>query len=184
MTKLQSLLKNLGACKEAVEFVGKKALQDAWIDCERPDWMLWLAGKMANQEGWPTKKQVVLAACACAENVLPMFEKKYPADNRPRKAIKTAKLWATNKATLKKARTAALAAADAAYAAYAAHAAHAAYAADAATNAAAYAAYAAAADAADAAYTAAYAATNAATVKEARLNMAKIIRSILNVPKL
>ena len=32
-------------------------------------------------------------AADCAERVLPYFEKKYPKDNRPRKAIKALRVW-------------------------------------------------------------------------------------------
>ena len=67
-------------------------------------------------------------ACDCAEHVLGLFEKGYPADKRPRKAIETARLFAEGKASkedLAAARAAARAAAwdaagDAAWAARAA----------------------------------------------------------------
>jgi len=51
-----------------------------------------------------------LFACWCAEEVLPIYEKKYPNDNRPRNAIEVAKRYANGKATkdeLAAARTAA-----------------------------------------------------------------------------
>lgn len=38
-------------------------------------------------------KTLALWAIDCAERVLPYFEEKYPADNRPRKAIETLKTW-------------------------------------------------------------------------------------------
>ena len=38
-------------------------------------------------------------ACDCAEHVLGLFEKGYPADKRPRKAIETARLFAEGKAS-------------------------------------------------------------------------------------
>ena len=103
-----------------------------------------------------------LFAADVAEMVLPIFEAKYPSDDRPRKAIEAARRCAdTDTAT-----------SAAAYAAYAAaYAAHAAHTADTATAAAAYAARAAHAayDArAAAAYaTGAYAAYAAATVAAA-----------------
>jgi hypothetical protein len=133
------LLTKLKACPEAVRWVGKQDLKTAWAKCERADWMLWLAGKMVGKRGWPIREQLVLAACACAETVLPIFEKKYCQDKRPRKAIETARLWAQGRATLEQVRDAA----DAAYAARAAYISDAAYAAYAAASDAAYAAYAA-----------------------------------------
>ena len=62
-------------------------------------------------------KQLRLFACDCAERVLPIFEKECPEDNRPRKAIEVARLFADGEATheeLDAARAAAWAAARAA----------------------------------------------------------------------
>jgi len=44
----------------------------------------------------PTKRNRVLArrAAKCAERVLPYFEKRYPKDKRPRKAIEALRAWA------------------------------------------------------------------------------------------
>ena len=89
-------------------------------------------------EKWKwTKKMSVKFAIYAAEQVLGIFEKKYPGDYRPRKAIEAAKRYVqTGKKTgIADAADAADAAADAADAANAA-----AYAADAAAYAAAYAA--------------------------------------------
>ena len=115
----------------------------------------WLITKGMN------KKQNVLYAIFAAEQVISIYEKKYPKDSRPRKAIEAAKRYIKNPCKKTKA---------AAYAAYAAattdaaDAADAAYAADAAANAAYAAAYAAdaayagyAGDAGDAAANAGYA---------------------------
>ena len=97
-------------------------------------------------------------ACIFAREVLPLFEKVYPKDKRPLKAIETAEAWLRNPADAD-AADAVYAAADAVYAAAcAAEAAYAAaYSAEAATCAAAYAA-AEAATAACAAEAAVYAA--------------------------
>jgi hypothetical protein len=165
-TQLQRLLKSLGACEEAVEFARGKSLAEAWEKCERADWMLWLLGKQIGKKGWPDRKMLVLLACLCAETSLKFIP---TGEERPRKAIETARAWCEGKATLEEIRAAA-AAADAAYAAYAA-AAYAAYAA------AAYAAYAAAA-AAYAADAAAYAAGRTASLKK----MAEMIRAAVPVP--
>ena len=65
-------------------------------------------------------------ACRCARLVLPIFEEKYPEDDRPRKAIEAAEAFALGrigKDELEKAADAAAYAADAADAAYAAYAA-------------------------------------------------------------
>ena len=65
MTDLQKLLTRLSACKEAVEWVGERDLPTAWAECERADWMLWLAGNMAGKNGWSKRKDVILAAIEC-----------------------------------------------------------------------------------------------------------------------
>ena len=39
------------------------------------------------------KKILAIWAYDCAEKILPYFEKKYPKDNRPRKAIETLQTW-------------------------------------------------------------------------------------------
>ena len=143
MTLARSL-RAIRACGETIAWAKDyKTLGAAWKVCERGDWMLWLCGQMEGTKGWPTRQQIVLVCCDCAELSLPIYEKKCPGDERPRTAIETARKWAKGDASIEDVRS------DAADAAYAA---------DAAAAAAAYAAYAAAADA----YAAPYAAAAAA----------------------
>jgi hypothetical protein len=119
----------------------------------------------------PGRRRVwVLLACEEAESVLPIFEARFPDDDRPRKAIEAARTgnaaYASNAAYAAAAYDAAYAASDAADAANdAANDAAAAAAADAASNAA-YAAYDAAASNV-AAYDASYAAYAAAAAAAA-----------------
>jgi len=47
----------------------------------------------------PAEKEIRLFACDCAERVLPIYEKQYPDDQRPRQAIETARRFAIGKAT-------------------------------------------------------------------------------------
>jgi len=136
MTHWSDQLTELDACGGAVKWAREQpSYAQAWRICHRGDWLLWLAARLAVD-----RKQIVLAACDCAELSL----RYVPAgENRPRIAIETARKWCAGEATLDDVRKAADAAASssnaAAYAANAAHAAHAAYAADAATYAASYA---------------------------------------------
>jgi len=120
--------------------------------------VLWCL-RATEQDGKPAAVEL---AVLFAESALPIFEAKYPGDNRPRKAIAAARAYLRGEVAADAAD-----AADAAYAA-AADAAYAAAAADAA--------YAAAA--ADAAYAAAYAA-HAARAAAAGANIEAIIRSVL-----
>ena len=98
----------------------------------------------------PSKHLSVCIAVAFAEEVLYIFEEKYPKDLRPREAIEAAKRYLDDPSDAA-AYAAASAANAAAYAAYAANAANAAASAAYSTNAASYAAY-AASYAANAAY--------------------------------
>ena len=120
--EFSQLLRKIGACDEAREWSKGKSLAEGWEQCERGDWLLWLCGRMVDKEGWPTRKELVLAACACAETALKYVK---AGEDRPRVAIETARKWVRGEATLEEVRTAAYAADDAyAYAdAYAAAAA-------------------------------------------------------------
>jgi hypothetical protein len=89
-----------------VEWARDKSLAQAWSECERPDWMLWLCEKMMNQGGWPTHRQVVLATCGCAEAVLHIFERKYPRERAPRMALEAARSWADGNTSLQKVQSA------------------------------------------------------------------------------
>jgi len=147
-------LKKQGACQSAIDWLETQPNKDiealfkeGFRKKERLGWGNWIIVRLLN------KKQKLQYAIYAAEQVLNIYEKKYPENKIPGRAIASAKK--VLKRNTKKNRAAAYAAADAAYAAYAAAAA--AYAAaDAA-----YAAY-AAAYAAYAAYAAAYAAYAAA----------------------
>ncbi len=166
----ENLLHELGACSSAVEWAHGKTLHVVWESCDRGDWLLWLAGRMADKKGWPTRKQLVLAACACAAHALKYVPK---SEERPKKAIQIARAWAEGKATLAEVRNAAYAASAASAAYGASAAAYAAYAAYAACSA----AY-AACSAARAVY-AAYAACAAASLKDS----ADIVRKLIKEPK-
>jgi immunity protein 5 of polymorphic toxin system len=178
------LLKKLGACEEALEWSKDKDLKTVWETCERGDWLLWLCGYMADKPGWPTRQQLVLAACACAETAL-----KYVPEGelRPKQAIDAARRWANGQCTIEEVREAAEAAAEAAWAAAEAAAEAAAWAAARAAWAAeaAWAAWAAAeaawaaARAAEAAARAARAAARAAALKECADLVRKELRPVV-----
>ena len=56
------------------------------------------------------QRSLALWAADCAEHVLPHFEKKYPGDDRPRKAIEAARAWTRGEIRVGEARVAAVAA--------------------------------------------------------------------------
>jgi hypothetical protein len=162
-----------GACADGVEwFIESKfegiegiALVKKTMK-KKMDWANWLVVRLM------THDQQIKYAVFAAEQVINIYEEKYPDDKRPREAIEAAKKYLGDKTEQNKK------AADAAYAA--AHAAHAAHAA----NAAAYAAYAAAnaADAANAANAAAYAAyaANAASAAANAAAKSDMFKTIIN----
>jgi len=105
------LLRSLSPCEEGFKFAkGCESLHDVFETCERGDWLMWLLRRTKKIE----KKHFVMIAIACAERCLDRFEKKYPNDDRPRKAIESAKKW-VKKST--KRNAAAAAASASAYAA-------------------------------------------------------------------
>ena len=182
-------LRLCGVCDEAVAWLkgsDYKTSQEAWDNCERGDWMLWIIGKTCGKD----RRKLVLAACKCARLSLKYVPKD---EKRPLKAITTAENWADGNTTVEDITNAANAAAAAANDAYAnvAYAANAAYY---AANAAYYVANAASADAnaayyaanaAYAAYAAANANANAAARKKILHKCAMIVRSFYpNPPRL
>jgi hypothetical protein len=185
---MKNLLLKLRACTESIIWVNDKTIEQSWNECERGDWMLWLAAKLLD------RKIVVKAACAVARTSLKYVKE---GELRPLKCIKITERWVIGESTIEEvilARNAAVVAAmvaavvtaatDAAtYSTYAAMVAAdtaADTAADAAATDAAYAAaYAASAAAADAADTAdaAYADARRESLKQS----AHIVRNIINV---
>lgn len=75
----------------------------AWRNCERPDWMLALCSHMVGKDGWPTRQQVVLAACECAATVLEIIP---TGEERPRQAVKAARRWVKGDASIAQVRDA------------------------------------------------------------------------------
>ena len=120
-THWSDILVKAGACSEGLEYARKfSSFQECWDACENPEWLFWWIGKcIGNSRN--SRKALVRCSCEMAQFVLPIFEKEYPKDRRPRKAIKTALAWTEGKASLeevRKAARAANAACDAANAAY------------------------------------------------------------------
>ena len=114
-------LKKHGACRASLEMFAAQPERDAaaiikLLIATNTDWANWLICRML------TRKQKIQFAVFAAEQVLPIFEAKYPNDNRPRLAIEAAKN-VIDRNTIKNRSAAASCAADAADAASAAPAA-------------------------------------------------------------
>ena len=133
------------ACQEAREWFkgelnGKRSMPvsklfSRLVEIDRFNWANWLVVRLM------THDQQIMYAIYASEQVVGLYEDKYPEDTRPRDAIQAAKtcLEKPTKANKAKAADAATAAYAAAYSAYSAYAAHAA---DSVAHAAAYAAHA------------------------------------------
>ena len=113
--KFKDKLVKMGACDDAVEWVGDRDEKTAWAECKRGDWMLWLIKNRHPKVTLAYRKKLVLCTCDIAETVL----KHVPADEkRPAEAIRIARAWANGeKVSLHDVKNAAAAAYAAAYAA-------------------------------------------------------------------
>ena len=112
-------ISDLRACQEALDWAEQyDSMEEAWQKCERGDWMLWLAGKMAGGARSKSRRTLVLAACSCARLALPYVEK---GETRPLEAIETAEAWARREPSVTLGEVIAAANAAAYAAAYAAN---------------------------------------------------------------
>ena len=153
MTKMKELLIKLNACDEAREWAGERTIEEIVRDCDRGDWLLWLAKKIDIE-----LQPLTLAKGHCANTVRHLL--KY---ERSIKAIDIAIAFGEGRATIEELHNAA----DAAYDAY--------------TYASTSAAYAAAAAnvSGDAAGEAANAAGDAAAKKQSQKETAEICRKYI-----
>ena len=94
MTALDNLLVRLDACEEAREWAKtQKNLVEAWQNCKRSDWMIWLIGRSTVDRNDPKLR---LMACDFADAVLHLV----PAgETRPAEAIRVARLFAAGQAS-------------------------------------------------------------------------------------
>jgi hypothetical protein len=89
--KLRQFLASRDACPAFMDWLGKRDSAQMWAECRRPDWLIWWAGQAVSRQ------ELVLAACDCAETALRYVSE---VEDRPRRAIETARRWATGEATV------------------------------------------------------------------------------------
>ena len=109
-------LKQLSACSDAIEWVAtQKNATEAWANCERGDWMMWLLARTsAKKLGSKQHRDLVRAVCKCARLSLKYVPK---GEKRPFAAIRAAEKWADGELAIEivnDAAGAAMAAGDAA----------------------------------------------------------------------
>ena len=96
MTYLQTIP---NACLDGRAWAKANAItsdSEAWAELHRPDWMLWLVEHRGIKLD---ESKLRLFVCDCAEDALPLYERDYPGDARPRQAIETARRYAHSEAT-------------------------------------------------------------------------------------
>jgi hypothetical protein len=86
--RARDVLADMGACDEALAWVGERTAAEAWLECPRADWLLWYAARVGVD-----RRRIVLAACDCARSVLPLVPS---GEDRPRLAIEAAERWASS----------------------------------------------------------------------------------------
>ena len=106
MTEFQRYLKSIGACAEACLWCGERTAEQAWLECERADWLLWWAGRAGID-----RKLLVRTACQCARRALRFVP---DGESCALRAIEAAEAWCDGQASIDEVRAAA-ADADAAY---------------------------------------------------------------------
>jgi len=82
---LAELLQQHGACGAGASWAAGLTPAQAWAECDRPDWMMWIAARRVS------RAQLVLAACACARSILHLVP---DGVTEPRVAIEAAEGWA------------------------------------------------------------------------------------------
>jgi len=108
-------------CKDSIRWIKEQDTKDVFKLINRlrksniedtDDWLFWAIPRLLK-----TRENRARLAVYCAELVLPMFERKYPNDKRPRQAIQATKNWINsptekNRAIARTAKVAALAVGD------------------------------------------------------------------------
>lgn len=91
MKLTKAWLKKWGACSEGVGWFGESGLTESsevmegLLKDKRLEWANWLIARLLDRKGR------IRYAVFAAEQVLDLFEKKYPEEKRPRQAIEAAK---------------------------------------------------------------------------------------------
>lgn len=65
--QIMEMVARMGACGDGLEWLEyQRSPMQAWRDCRRADWMLWLLGKLSGFPGSQARKKLVLCAARCA----------------------------------------------------------------------------------------------------------------------
>jgi hypothetical protein len=89
----QQLIK-LDACQPAIDWVGERTFEQAYNDCERGDWLLWLYASTADLTIDANHRLLTLAKAKCANTVRHLMK-----DERSTKAVDIAIAYGEGRAT-------------------------------------------------------------------------------------
>ena len=67
-------LKRIGSCAPAMTWCQRRGfatLADAWVECQRANWLLWLAGLRCGKRQSPSHRYYVRCLCQCARHAVP-----------------------------------------------------------------------------------------------------------------
>lgn len=98
MKSLKELLEKLNACQSSINWVGGKTLDQAWDECVRADWMIWLARVTDVDE-----KPLTLAKVKCARLAQHLM-----VDERSLNALNVAEQFSRGEVTCEKLKDASL----------------------------------------------------------------------------
>lgn len=65
MNEFKQFLIKHDACDEALDWLGDRNAEQAWTDCQRGDWLLWIVGHVVTDDD--LKKEIVKIALSCAK---------------------------------------------------------------------------------------------------------------------
>jgi len=81
------------ACADAVRWAKTQpTAAEAWKNCTRGDWMLWILGRLSDRPGSTARRKLALCCCDCAETVRHLWP---TGDTRPAEALRVTRAWAT-----------------------------------------------------------------------------------------
>ena len=107
--QLSVWLNGVGACAEARAWARLMDPRAAWEECPRADWLIWLCARVGVD-----RAKIARAVAACVRQVLPIWERRFPEDGRPRGAVEALEAWAEGRLGPDEVRSAVEASLDAA----------------------------------------------------------------------
>lgn len=75
MVYAKKAMRRLGACQESIEWVGRRSIQRAWDECQKPEWMVWFL----IASGWVNNDRQTLISLIKATSKLYEHNQRYLA---------------------------------------------------------------------------------------------------------